>query len=65
MFGNMFGAANKPATETPEPSELDKINAKVNDADLAAIAKTGNVKDLVQTDGDILVLNCGSSTVNV
>ena len=30
MFGNMFGAANKPATETSEPSELDKINAKVD-----------------------------------
>ena len=30
MFGNMFGAANKPAAETPEPSELDKINAKVD-----------------------------------
>ena len=29
MFGNMFGA-NKPAAETPEPSELDKINAKVD-----------------------------------
>lgn len=30
MFGNMFGAANKPAAATPEPSELDKINAKVD-----------------------------------
>lgn len=30
MFGNMFGAANKSAAETPEPSELDKINAKVD-----------------------------------
>lgn len=26
----MLGAANKPATETPEPSELDKINAKID-----------------------------------
>ena len=30
MFGNMFGAANKSAAATPEPSELDKINAKVD-----------------------------------
>lgn len=29
---------------------------------LAAIAKTGNVNDLVQTDGDYLVFNCGTST---
>lgn len=40
MFGNMFGAANKPATETPEPSELDKINSKVD-------ALTDNVNALV------------------
>nr|DAR48597.1 MAG TPA: hypothetical protein [Bacteriophage sp.] len=40
MVGNMFGAANKPATETSEPSELDKINAKVD-------ALTDNVNALV------------------
>lgn len=32
---------------------------------LAAIATSGNVKDLVQTTGDVLVFNCGSSTVNI
>lgn len=48
-----------------ETALAKKINDKANDADLATIAKTGNVNDLVQTDGDILVLNCGSSTVNV
>lgn len=31
-------------------------------ADLAAIAKTGNVNDLVQTSGDVLIFNCGDST---
>ena len=36
----MFGAANKHATETPEPSELDKINAKVDEL-------TSNVNALV------------------
>ena len=34
---------------------------KANDADLAAIAKTGNVNDLVQTDGDVIILDCGTS----
>lgn len=29
---------------------------------LAAIAKTGNVNDLIQTTGDVLVFNCGSAT---
>ena len=32
---------------------------------LAAIAKSGNVNDLVQTEGDVLIFDCGSSSVNV
>ena len=39
-----------------------KINAKADDSALAAIAKTGNINDLVQTSGDVLVLNCGTSS---
>lgn len=41
-----------------------EANAKaVSDLDgsLAAIAKTGNVNDLVQTEGDVLVFDCGNS----
>lgn len=60
-----LASKNKVAEADLETALANKINAKANDADLAAIAKTGNVNDLVQTDGDILVLNCGSSTVNV
>lgn len=40
----------------------DKVSEKANDADLAAIAKTGNVNDLIQTDGDYIIFNCGSAT---
>lgn len=43
----------------------DKVSEKANDADLATIAKTGNVNDLIQTAGDILVFDCGSSSVNI
>ena len=43
----------------------DKVSEKVNYADLATIAKTGNVNDLIQTAGDILVFDCGSSSVNI
>ena len=43
----------------------DKVSEKANDADLATIAKTGNVNDLIQTAGDVLVFDCGSSSVNV
>lgn len=38
-----------------------KINGKADDSSLATIAKTGNINDLVQTAGDVLVLNCGTS----
>ena len=41
----------------------DALDAKANDADLAAIAKTGNVNDLIQTDGEYIVFNCGSSSL--
>lgn len=40
-----------------------EIAKKANDADLAAIAKTGNVNDLVQTAGDVLIFDCGDSGV--
>lgn len=60
-----LASKDKVAEADLETALASKINAKANDADLATIAKTGNVKDLVQTDGDILVLNCGTSTVNV
>ena len=40
----------------------DKVSEKANDADLAAIAKSGNVNDLVQTEGDVIVFNCGTAS---
>lgn len=40
----------------------DKVSEKANDADLADIAKTGNVNDLIQTSGDYIIFNCGSAT---
>lgn len=39
-----------------------EVAKKANDADLAAIAKSGNVNDLIQTDGDYIIFNCGSSS---
>lgn len=48
-------------------SDLDsalsaELDGKANSDDLAVIATTGNVNDLIQTAGDILVFNCGSAT---
>ena len=41
------------------------LDQKANTSSLATIATSGNVNDLVQTGGDVLVFQCGSSTVNV
>ena len=47
-------------------SDLEATNTEVakkaNDADLAAIAKTGNVADLIQTENTYVLFNCGSAT---
>ena len=50
---------------TEKVATWDKVSEKANDADLAAIAKTGNVNDLIQTSGDVLVFDCGSSSTNI
>lgn len=41
------------------------LDSKVDTSSLADIATTGNVNDLIQTSGDWIVFNCGSSTVNI
>lgn len=48
-------------------SDLDtnltaELNKKVNGDDLSQIAMTGNVNDLVQTTGSVLIFNCGSAS---
>ena len=39
------------------------LDAKANDGDLAPVAKSGKIDDLTQNA--VLILNCGSATVNV
>lgn len=42
-----------------------EITKKANDADLAAIAKSGNVDDLIQTAGTYVIFDCGTASVNI
>lgn len=51
------------ATDTELAALTTEVNKKANNADLAAIAKTGNVNDLVQTSGDVLIFDCGNSVI--
>lgn len=39
-----------------------KLDGKTDDSALATIAKSGNVADLSQAAGDVIVFNCGSAT---
>lgn len=53
------------AAKTETENQIAALNVAqyAKDADLAAIAKSGNVNDLVQTEGDVLVFDCGTSTL--
>ena len=39
-----------------------QLNSKVEDSELATIAKTGDVTDLIQQSDDVIILYCGTST---
>ena len=57
-------AADIPTIEQSQVNGLGTaLAAKANDADLAAIAKSGNVNDLQQTEGDTLIIFGGTSTL--
>ena len=57
------GAAAKAAENATAISGLNtEVAKKANTADLAAIATTGNVNDLVQTENDYIIFNCGTSS---
>lgn len=56
-------ASDIPTLEISKVNGLqDALDTKANDADLKAIAKSGNVNDLVQTVGDYIIFNCGTSS---
>ena len=54
-------AAAKSYTDGKVATINEELAKKANDAELASIAKTGNVADLVQTEGDVLVLFGGNA----
>ena len=59
-------AADIPTIEQSQVNGLDTaLAAKANDAELAAIAKSGSVMDLQQSDSDTLVLFGGTSVLVV
>lgn len=62
--GELGAMASK---DTVAKADLDdelktELEGKANDADLAAVAKSGDVADLTQAEGAYFILNCGSAT---
>ena len=53
------------AWDAAEQNAKDYADDKVEELDnsLAAIAKTGNVADLIQNSGDVIVFNCGGPAI--
>ena len=60
-----LASKSKVAEADLETTLASKINGKANASDLADIATSGNVNNLIQTPGDLLILNCGSATANI
>lgn len=62
---NGITAEKAAAWDAAEQNAKDYADDAVEalDGKLAGIAKTGNVNDLVQTTGDVLVFDCGTSAV--
>lgn len=56
---------NKTVLDGINEGKVASWDAKVDDSDLAAIAKTGKVSDLVQDPGTYVILNCGTATTNI
>lgn len=62
------GAATEVLKDNNKLATTNTVSAAVEagvaalDSELHAIAKSGNVNDLVQTSGEVLFFNCGSST---
>ena len=53
-------------SETDGVISVTRAQPTIDDiANRAVIAKTGNVNDLIQTTGDVLVFDCGSSSKNI
>lgn len=60
--GDELAATPDGDTLATEKAVAAGLAGKANDADLADIAKSGDAKDLTQTEGDYIVLNCGTAT---
>lgn len=63
-IGKLGDLAHKNAVAKTDLGDALKaeFDGKANDADLAAVAKSGKIADLVQDADSYIVLNCGSAT---
>lgn len=75
LTGTITGLASQAVVSSDEAdgsfyalSNITQASGKIkkeNEVKFAKIAKTANVADLVQTEGNYIVFNCGSATINI
>lgn len=56
------GTITKAKLHKDVQDSLGKADSAIQSGDLAAVATSGNVNDLSQTVGDVIILDCGSAT---
>lgn len=61
----LYADLDTTAVTTLQGMFADKTTTETTLSGLKAIASSGNVNDLVQTEGEYLILNCGSASVNI
>lgn len=57
--------ANKEVLDKIDSRKVAAWDAKADDSALAAIAKSGNAKDLTQTPGEYIIFDCGTATTTI
>lgn len=57
--------ANKEILDKIDSGKVAAWDAKADDSALAAIAKSGNAKDLTQTPGEYIIFDCGTATTTI
>lgn len=62
LEGTSHSHSNKTVLDGIDAQKVSAWDAKVDESDLSAIATSGNVNDLTQTEGDYIILNCGSAS---
>lgn len=61
LAADVYEWAKASAKPTYTAAEIDQLSDFIS-ADLSSIAKSGNINDLTQNEGDYIIINCGDAS---